>query len=96
MKKIKLFYNANCGHCARLAERTRKLDWFNNVDLSTETPPSGALPPGEIAVLQYQSGQYHSGPDATRQVCMQIPLYMPYALLLRVPMIKRLIAGNRH
>lgn len=89
MKKIRLFYNIDCRDCARLARITRRLDWLNRVELSTEVPPTGPLAPGQIAVQDLRSNCVYLGLEATRNACRQIPAYVPYGILLRIPFVAR-------
>ncbi len=95
MSVIKLFYNGSCGDCARLARRTRRLDWFGRIELSTDVPPCGPLDVGEIAVAHTASGRVYTGIDATREVCMQVPVYAPYGLLLHLPLARRFFGRGR-
>jgi hypothetical protein len=96
MKRIKLFYNTLCSDCAKLAMQTEKLDWFQQIDISTDIPPTGNLPKGEIAVLHYASNKYYTGAYATRKVCMYVPVYFLYGLLLYIPIIKNILNKNKH
>ena len=91
MSRIRLHYHGSCGDCVRLARRTRRLDWFGRIDFSTDVPPCGPLGAGEIAVVDTASGRVHTGMEATRAVCMRVPLYVPYGLLLHVPFVRRFL-----
>ena len=65
---ISLFYNANCPDCVRQAKRTARLDWLGRVELRTDGSPLGAVPVGEIVVVEKQSGRTFTGVYATRKV----------------------------
>ncbi|HKK72006.1 MAG TPA: hypothetical protein VKA86_12360 [Candidatus Krumholzibacteria bacterium] len=95
MSVIKLFYNGSCGDCDRMARRTRRLDWLGRIELSTDLPPCGPLDGGEIAVVHTASGRVHTGIEATREVCMHVPLYVPYGLLLHIPLVRRFFGRGR-
>lgn len=95
MTSIKLFYHPTCADCAKKANITKRLDWLGRVDLSTETPPTGALEIGDIAVYDYQSQQYFTGIYAVRKVSMQVPAYYIYGLLLYIPFIRNLAGKNK-
>ena len=89
---VTLFYNAECPDCARQARRTASLDWLRRVRVSTDDSPIGPVPRGEIVVMD-DGGRVFTGVYATRAVCMQVPVYVPYGLLLHIPPIRR-IAGR--
>ena len=73
---LTLYYNANCNDCARKTQRTRSLDWFNRVRVSTEESPIGFAPRGEIIVVEDSSQNVYTGVYATRIICMQVPVYI--------------------
>ncbi len=50
MTLIRVYRNPECAKCARFARVLPFVDWFHRVDASTETPRTGALRLGEIAV----------------------------------------------
>ena len=81
---IRLHYNPDCPVCARRAQRTARLDWLGRVELSTEESPLGKVPPGEIVVVEGNSGRAFSGIRATRKLCLQIPILFPYGLVLHL------------
>lgn len=95
MVRIALHYNSRCPDCVRQAQRTAQLDWLSRVELSTHESPLGEVPIGEIVVVDKQTNQVFTGIYATRKVCVQVPLYFFYGLLLYLPPI-RAIAGRRH
>ena len=90
---ISLYYNPKCPECARQAARTARLDWLGRVELRTDESPLGAVPVGEIVVVEKGSGRAFTGIYATRKVCHQIPLLVPYALILYLPPL-RALAGR--
>ena len=77
----------------RQAARTARLDWLGRVELRTDESPLGAVPVGEIVVVEKRSGRTSTGIYAVRKVCMQIPLLFPYGRALCLPPI-RAIAGR--
>ena len=79
---VRLHYNPDCPVCARRASRTARLDWLGRVELSTEESPLGPVPPGEIVVVDGKSGRAFAGISATRKLCLQVPLLLPYGLAL--------------
>lgn len=91
---VTLFYNAGCLDCARRAQRTDRLDWLRRVRISTDDSPIGPVPRGEIVVVD-DSGSVFAGVYATRAVCMQVPAYMPYGLLLHIPLVRRVADGGK-
>ena len=84
MARIALHYNPDCNVCVRQAQRTARLDWLGRVDVTTEDSPLGAVPKGEIVVVDKTRPSVLTGLAATRKVCMQIPLYFPFGLLLHL------------
>lgn len=94
MEQIILYYNRNCPDCVRQAKRTAQVDWLGRVELSTQESPLGEVPIGEIIVVDKQSNQVFTGIYATRKVCLQVPLFFAYGLLLYIPPIRK-IAGRK-
>lgn len=90
MSKIKLYYNSDCSDCVKLSMRTKSLDWLRNVELSTDTPATGELDAGEIAVYENKTKKWFTGIYAVRKVCMYVPAYFFYGLLLYIPPIKKI------
>ena len=90
---ISLYYNPNCPDCARQAARTARLEWLGRVELRTDESPLGAVPVGEIVVVEKGSARAFTGVYATRKVCLQVPLLLPYGLALFLAPI-RAIAGR--
>ena len=75
---VALFYNPRCPGCVRQANLTARLDWLNRVELRTDDSPLGAVPVGEIVVVEKQSSRAFTGVYATRKVCLQVPLFFLY------------------
>ena len=95
MRSITLHYNADCATCARQAQRTASLDWLGRVELSTASSPLGTVPKGSIVVVDTRDNRVFTGVYATRKVCLQVPLFFLYGLLLSLPPIRRLAGrGN--
>jgi hypothetical protein len=91
MKRITVFRNKDCVRCRRFARAHRLFDWFNRIEPSTDTPATGPLVPGEIAVLDHRTGQTLQGVDAVRLIFRQVPAYWPLLPLLSVPAFARWI-----
>ncbi len=69
------------------------MDWLDQVELRTDRSPIGEVPAGEIVVVENRTDRVFTGIFATRKVCMQIPLLIPFGLLLYLPPVLR-IAGR--
>jgi len=92
---VTLYYNATCADCARQAARTTRLDWLGRVRISAEDSPIGSVPRGEIVVVD-DSAKVFTGIWATRAVCMQVPAYFVYGLVLYIPPLRRIFGrGNQ-
>ena len=91
---IRLYFNENCPDCVRQAARTGRIDWLNRVELRTDLSPLGEVPAGEIVVVEKRTKRIFTGIFATRKVCLQVPLLIPYGLLLFLPPVLK-IAGRR-
>ena len=91
---IRLYYNAKCSDCARQAARTGRMDWLNRVELRTDESPLGVVSIGEIVVVEKQNNRIFTGVSATRKVCLQVPLLVPYGLVLFLPPILK-FAGRK-
>ena len=87
---ITLHYNSTCGDCARKAHQTAKLDWLNRVRISTEDSPIGEVPRGVIVVVEDETQKVYTGVYATRMICMQVPAYFLYGLVLFIPPIRNI------
>ena len=92
--RICLYYNENCPDCVRQAARTGRMDWLERVELRRDRSPIGEVPAGEIVVVEKSTNRIFTGIFATRKVCLQVPLLIPYGLLLFLPPVLR-IAGRR-
>lgn len=92
---ITLYFNADCPDCARQAARTVRLDWLDRIDLRTNESPLGAVPVGEIVVVEKKTGRIFTGVFAIRKACLQVPLLYPYGLLLSLPSVRRIVGGDR-
>ena len=95
MTRLTLHYNPACPDCVRQAEQTARLDWLGRIEPSTERSPLGEVPVGEIVVFDRRRSTVFTGVYATRKVCLQVPLYFPYGLLLYVPFIRRAAARGK-
>ena len=93
MTGITLHYNPACTTCVRQAQRTASLDWLGRVTLSTARSPLGAVPKGRIVVVDTRDNRVFTGIYATRKVCLQVPLFFPYGLLLSIPRFAGLRGG---
>jgi hypothetical protein len=91
MKTVLIHRHPNCDRCARIARVHHAFDWIGRVSDTTETPRSGPLRLGEIAVEDLRTGVLHHGVDAFREICRAVPLYTPLLPLLRVPAFRRLV-----
>ncbi len=91
-RRLVLHYNAACPKCVRKAQRTARLDWLGRVDLSTEESPAGPVPVGEIVVVDRQRGELLTGIYATRTICLHVPAFLPFGLLLNLPFMRRAIS----
>ena len=73
---------------------TARLDWLGRIALSTASSPLGEVPKGQIVVVDARSNRIFTGIYATRKVCLQVPLFLLYGLVLFLPPIKRLAGGQ--
>ena len=92
---IRLFYDPNCPDCVRQASLTGQLDWLRRVELRTDDSPLGVVPTGQIVVVETQSNRTFTGIFATRKVCLQVPLFFLYGLLLYLPPIRKIIGRDK-
>jgi hypothetical protein len=91
MKAIRVYRNPHCARCAKFAKAHHYLDWFNRVDASTETPPTGPLRMGEVVVEDLATGKIHRGAEGIELISRYIPAYAPLRLLLKVPAFRRYV-----
>lgn len=89
-----LFYHKDCADCANQAATTSKLDWFNRIAVSTEVPPTGELEKGEIVLIS-NSGQAFTRGYATRKICLNIPAYFLFGLILFFPPFLKLASKGK-
>ena len=92
---ISLFYNARCPDCVRQAQLTARMDWLGRVELRTDASPLGEVPVGEIVVVEKESSRAFTGVYATRKVCLQVPLLLPYGLALYLPPVRALFGRGK-
>ena len=93
---VTLYYNPDCGDCECKANRTTKLDWFGRVRISTNESPIGRVPRGEIVVVEEATQRVLTGIYATRAICMQVPAFFAYGLMLYVTPFRWLLGrGER-
>lgn len=95
MTRFTLHYNPACPDCARQAKRTARLDWLGRIEPSTARSPLGEVSVGEIVVVDRRNRTVFTGVYATRKVCLQIPLFFLYGLLLYVPFVRRAAARGK-
>jgi hypothetical protein len=91
MKRIRVYRNPDCAKCARFAKVAQFLDWFDRVDLSTETPKIGPLRLGEVVVEELESGRIFGGARGMELIWQNIPAYAPFRLLLWLPAFRRYV-----
>ena len=92
---VALFYNPRCPDCVRQASLTARMDWLGRVELRTDDSPLGAVPVGEIVVVDKQSSKAFTGVYATRKVCLQVPLIFLYGLALYLPPVRALFGRDK-
>ena len=92
---VSLFYNPRCPDCVRQARVTARMDWLGRVELRTDESPLGAVPVGEIVVVEKGSGRAFTGVYATRKVCLQIPLFLLYGLALTLPPVRMMVGRDK-
>lgn len=95
MKPYTLHYNPQCSDCVKLARWNQRLDWLNRFE-RTVAPSSLGLPePGDIHVIDNQTGQVYTGAYATRVVYSQLPASWGLALLLKLPFVFRRLSQRQ-
>ena len=92
---ISLYYSAKCPICVRQARVTARMDWLGRVELRTDESPLGAVPVGEIVVVEEGSGRAFTGVYATRKVCLQVPLFLLYGLALTLPPVRMMFGRGK-
>lgn len=91
MQRIILYHHPHCEKCRRMARVHRFFDWFGRVTISTDTPSTGPLVPGAIAVEDARTGQTVLGVKAVRWTYGAIPAYWALIPLLWIPAVARRI-----
>lgn len=91
MKRIRVYRNVHCVKCARFARVALFFDWLDRIDGSIETPRTGPLRLGEVVVEELSSGRIFKGAEGIDLIFQNIPAYVPFRLLLRVPPLRRYI-----
>jgi hypothetical protein len=89
MKRITVYRHKDCARCARIAHFHKLFDWLNRVHSSTDTPLTGPLRLGEIAVEDARTGEVTQGVAAVRKIFRQIPAYWVILPLLYIPFVAR-------
>ena len=79
----------------RQANLTARMDWLNRVELRTDDSPLGAVPVGEIVVVEKESSRAFTGVYATRKACLQVPLFFLYGLALYLPPVRALFGRDK-
>ena len=92
---VSLCYNPRCPDCVRQAKLTARMDWLGRVELRTDDSPLGALPVGEIVVVERERSRVFTGVYATRKVCLQVPLFFLYGLALYLPPVRALLGRDK-
>lgn len=84
MKVIRLYRHPACQRCAGYARTHHRLDWLDRFEDSTQTPATGPLRVGEIAVQDLPTGVTLKGIACFRLLCRHIPAYwlmLPFTYL---------------
>ena len=92
---VSLYFNANCPDCVRQAAFANRLDWLNRVQLRTDKSPLGDVPAGEIVVVEESSNRIFTGVFALRKLCLQIPLYYLYGVVLYLPIVRNVVGHKK-
>ena len=79
----------------RQANLTARMDWLNRVELRTDDSPLGAVPVGEIVVVEKESSRTFTGVYATRKVCLQVSLFFLYGIALYLPSVRALLGRDK-
>lgn len=56
MKAVRLYRHPECERCAGYARMHHRFDWLGRFEDTTQTPPTGQLLVGEIAVQDLRTG----------------------------------------
>lgn len=91
MTAIRLYRHPGCPRCAGYARMHHRLDWLGRFEDSTDTPPTGRLRVGEIAVQDLRTGTTFKGIEGFRLLCRHIPLYWAVLPLTYLRPVRRRI-----
>lgn len=91
MKTIRVYRNPDCAKCARFAKAGLFFDWLKRLDASTDTPKTGPLRLGEVVVEDLSNGRMLRGAEGIELIFRNIPVYIPFLLLLKVPPLRRYV-----
>ena len=91
MTHIIVYYNPECQPCAQQAKHTARMDWLNRIQFSTKTSPLGLVPKGEIFVQDVRTNKILKGIYATQKICLNVPLFYLYGILLYISPIRKLM-----
>jgi len=92
MPAIRIYRNPSCERCAKIARFHKRFDWLHRLDVSTLTPKTGPLVPGEIVVEDIASGRIFQGFDAFAAIYRAVPAYLPIRALFVFPAFRNYIA----
>lgn len=68
MKAVRLYRHPECERCAGYARMHHRFDWLGRFEDTTQTPPTGQLLVGEIAVQDLRTGNGSSASSASASV----------------------------
>lgn len=91
MKKLRVYRNPNCAKCARFAAAHRYFDWLHRIEATTDTPRTGPLRMGEVVVEDLSTGNILRGAEGIETIFRNIPAYLPFLLLLKIPAVRRYV-----
>ncbi len=91
MKGIRLYRHPECERCAGYVRMHHRFDWLGHFEDTTETPPTGQLLVGEIAVQDLRTGATLKGIDCFRLLCKHIPAYWLVLPFTYVPPVRQRI-----
>ena len=90
MKTVRVYRNPDCRKCATWARWHARLDWFDRVETSTDTPQGHApLRIGEVVVEDLRDWTLHDGAEALALLAREVPAYRPLLALLSIRFIRR-------
>ncbi len=108
VRKVTVYYDANCGFCQRSLQKINRFDWFRRVTYA----PISSLIPGRTAFdtsrLQHamgvedENGEIYYGADGFEQISSRCPGLLWFSLIMKIPgcvylvrWIYSIIAKNR-